>query len=139
MVLQQITAQERDRHQRAIVRMRDRLFSKHRPEDYLVVPASERVIAAYAESRWNAACGGYRVLHVGGLSYSVDCADEAGLSSFTVSHNEADRFFFWLSAAKGHTVNSMLVRFSELDELPYEYVSSYRRSCALALVRATRG
>lgn len=129
VVLELLTAQERERHEKAIARVRERLFSRHRADDYPVVFASERVIAAYAESRWNAACGDYRVLHLGGLSYSVDCVDEAGLSRFSVSHDEDDRFSFWLSAAKGHTVNSLLLRFRELDELPYAYVSSYRRSC----------
>lgn len=136
MVLDLITAKERERHERAIAKIRERLFSRHHADDYRVVSASERVIAPYAESRWNAACGDYRVLYLGGLSYSVDCADEAGLSRFSVSHDEDDRFSFWLSAAKGHTVNSLLLRFRELDELPYAYVSSYRRSCARAIRQA---
>lgn len=133
MVLELITARERERHEKAIAKIRERLFSRHHAEDYRVAPVSECVIAAYAESRWNAACGDYRVLHLGGLSYAVDCADEAGLSRFCVPHEEDDRFSFWLSAAKGHTVNSLLLRFRELDELPFMYVSSYRRSCARAI------
>jgi hypothetical protein len=129
MVLQELTEQERTRHERAIEKIRHRLFSKHRPEDYLVVPRSEKRIGASAASCWNAASGSYRVVTWGGLSYAVDCADEVGPARFSVSHATADRFHFWLSAAEHYTVNALIISFSELDQVPYDYVSSYRRVC----------
>lgn len=76
----------------------------------------------------NAACGDYRVVHWGRLSYAVDCADAAGSCEFSVSHAEGSGFHFWLKAAKGHTLCSVSVRFHKLDEIPHSYVQSYRRS-----------
>lgn len=128
MVSAPLTSAEQARHERAIEKIRRQLFRKYTPADYFIVPASEHVFAAYAEGRWNEACGAYRVLHLGGISYSVDCADAAGLSKFHLSHAEADRFNFWLTAMPGHTISALNVRFCELDEIPYAYVSSYRRA-----------
>lgn len=135
MVLQELTEQDRACHERAVERIRCRLFSKHGPEDYLVVPGSEKLIRASAASCWNAASGSYRVVTWGGLSYAVDCAGEAGPARFSVSHAKADRFHFWLSAAERYTVNALLIRFAELSEVPYYYVSSYRRACSRTLRR----
>jgi hypothetical protein len=128
MVLEALTSIEQARHLEAIDRLRRQLFCRHSPAECFIVPSSEHLIAPYAERRWNAACGNYRAVHWGGLSYSVDCADPAGHSKFAVSHDESDRFTFWLSAAKGHTINAMVVRFGALDEIPFSYVSSYRRA-----------
>jgi hypothetical protein len=127
-VLEPLTPEEWTRHEKGIERIRRRLFRRYRPEDYFIVQNSEQVVAGSAESCWNAACGDYRVFRVGGLSYAVDCGDAEGLSRFTVSHAEADRFNFWITAARGHTVNSAIVRFRELDELLYARVCSLRRS-----------
>lgn len=128
MVLIALTDEERARHERAVAKMRQCLFLKHSAEEYRIMPDSERVLAAYAEECWNAACGTYRLVHLGGLEYRVDCSDPAGASRFAVSHSGADQFSFWLSAAKGHTVSAMTVHFRELDEVPFRYVSSLRRS-----------
>lgn len=129
MVSVPLTPVECARCTRVLDAIRRQLFRHHSPVDYFIVLDSERVIPAYAESRWNAACGDYRVVHWGGLSYSIDCGDSAGLSKFFVSHEERDRFNFWLTAAKGHTLNSLVVRFRSLEEVPYSYVSSHRRAC----------
>lgn len=128
MVLEPLTLEEQARHERAIEKIRRRLFRCYQPRDYFIIPNSERVIAASAESCWNAACGSYRVLRFGGLTYAVDCLDQAGLCKFSVSHVDADRFHFWLTAAKHHTVSSITVRFRALDEAVYTRVCSYRRS-----------
>ena len=69
MVLEPLTPEERARHDRGIERIRRRLFRCYQPTDYFIVPNSERVIAASAESCWNAACGSYRVVRVGGLGF----------------------------------------------------------------------
>jgi hypothetical protein len=108
--------------------MRRQLFRKHRPLDYYIVPNSERIIAASAESCWNAACGDYRVFRFGGLSYGSDCCDKDGLSTFSISHIDADQFSFWLTAARGHTMACLNIRFRNLDEIVYDYVCSFRRS-----------
>jgi hypothetical protein len=128
VVLEPLTPEERARHERGIERIRRRLFRRYQPVDYFIVPNSEQVLAACAEGCWNAACGSYRVFRVGGLSYAADCRDAEGLSRFTVSHAETDLFSFWITAARGHTVNSGIVRFRELDEIVYARVCSLRRS-----------
>jgi hypothetical protein len=70
----------------------------------------------------------------------VDCADPVGASSFALCHGEADQFNFWLSSAQGHTLSALTVRFRELDEIPFQYVSSlYRANTApLYMGRAQR-
>jgi hypothetical protein len=128
VVLERLTPEEQARHVRGIERIRARLFRRHQPGDYFMVPNSERVIAASAETCWNAACGSYRVFRFGGLSYIVDCCDKAGACRLTISHVDGDRFDFWLTAPLGHTVTSMTVRFRELDDVVYAYVCSYRRA-----------
>lgn len=128
MVLDPLTPEEQARHVRGIERIRTRLFRRYRACDYFIVPNTERVVAASAETCWNAACGSYRVFRFGGLSYVVDCCDKAGACQLTISHVESDRFDFWITAPLGHTVTSMSVRFRELDEIVYAYVCSYRRA-----------
>ena len=128
MVLANLTPEEQARHEKGIDKIRRRLFRRYQPSDYFIIPNSELVIAASAENCWNAACGSYRVLRFGGLSYVVDCLDQAGLCRFSTSHVDADLFQFWLTAAKHHTVCSITVRFRELDEEVYARVASYRRA-----------
>jgi hypothetical protein len=128
VVLQPLTPEELARHAKGIEKMRRQLFRRYQPSEYFIVPDSEAVLRASAESCWNAACGEYRVFRFGGLSYLIDCCDKDGLSKFSISHDDADRFSFWLSAAKGHTMASLTVRFRELDEVVHDYVWSLRRS-----------
>jgi hypothetical protein len=128
VVLEPLTPEEQARHEKGIERVRGRLFRRYQPSDYFIIPNSERVIAASAESCWNAACGRYRVFHFGGLSYLVDGGDKAGVSKLTISRVDSDGFDFWLSAAQGHTVTSVRVRFRELDEVIHAYVCSYWRA-----------
>lgn len=127
-MLDLLTPVDESRHREAIDKIRGKLFRKYSQAEWHIVPASEGMIGAYAEHRWNAACGNYRVVRLGGLSYSTDCADPAGLTKFAVSHDAADRFNCWLSAAKGHTISAVSLRFRDLDEIPHRYVLSYRRA-----------
>ena len=127
VILEPLTPEERALHARGIVRIRRQLFRRYQPADYFIVSNSENIIAASAEACWNAACGDYRVFRFGGLSYIVDCRDADGLTRFNVSHTEGNRFHFWLTAARGHTMTSLIVRFHELDEVVHEHVCSYRR------------
>jgi hypothetical protein len=128
VVLQPLTPEELARHAKGIENVRRQLFRRYQPSDYFIVPNSEAVLQASAESCWNAACGEYRVFRFGGLSYIADCSDKEGLSKFSIVHSDADRFSFWLTAARGHTMASLTIRFRELDEIVHEYVCSFRRS-----------
>jgi hypothetical protein len=58
----------------------------------------------------------------------VPTVNRHGLATFTVLHLESDRFAFWITAARAHTVCSVTVRFREVDEIAYEYLCSFRRS-----------
>jgi hypothetical protein len=124
--MEPLTPAEEARHARAIQKIRGRLFHRYPPAGYFIVTGSERILSASAESCWNAACGTYRVFRFGGLAYEIDCADHAGLYSFSVSHFAADTFTFWLSAPQGHTLSCINIAFRDLDELPHAYVRSCR-------------
>ena len=128
MGLEPLTPEEEARHARGIEKVRAKLFYKHAPADYFIVQGSERIFSATAELCWNAACGSYRVLRFGGLSYDIDCGGSAGLHTFSVRHVDADNFIFWIGAPQGHTLSCINVAFRELHELPYIYVRSCRRA-----------
>ena len=128
MVLEPLTPQERARHERGIERIRQRLFRRYQLSDYFIVPDSEKVLLASAQSCWNAACGSYRVFRFGGLSYEVDCGAEDGRSKFTVLHCQADQFSFWMTGGRRYTISSLTVSFDALDEIVHARLSSYRRA-----------
>jgi hypothetical protein len=128
VVVEPLTPRERARHERGLERIRQRLFRRYQPSDYYIIPGSERVLAAAAESCWNAAGGDYRVFRFGGLSFAVDCKAEDGPCRFSVTHFEADRFSFWLTGARGHTITSMTVVFRDLDEFVHDRLAGYRRA-----------
>lgn len=128
MGLEPLTPEEEARHARGIEKIRTKLFCKHPPTDYFIVPGSERIFAASAETCWNAACGSYRVFRFGGLSYDIDCGGSAGIYTFSVRHFDADNFIFWLSAPQGHTLSCLSIAFRDLDEIPHAYVRSCRRA-----------
>lgn len=121
-------SEEEARHARRIEKIRAKLFHKHVPADYFIVQGSERILSVSAESRWNVACGSYRVLAFGGLSYDIDCGGSAGLYTFSLRHVDADDFIFWLEAPQGHTLSCIGLAFRELHKLPYLYVQSCRRT-----------
>jgi hypothetical protein len=126
--LEPLTPEEEARHAKGIEKIRAKLFCRHPPPDYFIVPGSQRIFAASAETCWNAACGSYRVFRSGGLSYDIDCGGSAGLYTFSVRHFDAANFIFWLTAPQGHTLSCISVAFKHLHELPYAYVLSCRRA-----------
>lgn len=120
------------RHQAAIDRIRSRLFRKHSPADYCIIDGSEEILPPSSQTRWNAACGEYRELTIGGLRYTVDCLDRDGLSTFTVLHQHAFEFAVWIQTGRGNTVCSLLVPFRRLDDVVFSYIASFRRVNAAA-------
>jgi len=126
--LEPLTPEEEARHARGIEKLRRKLFCKHPAAAYFIVPGSERIFAASAETCWNAACGSYRVFRFGGLSYGIDCSDSSGLYTFSLRHSDADKFIFWVSAPQGHTLSCISIAFRDLDEIPHAYVISCRRA-----------
>lgn len=128
MGLEPLTTEEEARHARGIDKIRAKLFQKHAPPDYFIVPGSERILSASAESCWNAACGSFRVFRFGGLSYDIECGGSAGLHTLNVRHFAVDNFIFWLGAPQGHTLSCINIAFRDLDAVPYAYVQSCRRA-----------
>jgi hypothetical protein len=122
-----VTPVEIARHQAAIDRIRARLFRKHTPAEYCILDGSEQILLPSAQIRWNAGCGEYRELTIGGLRYTVDCLDRYGLSTFTVIHQHALEFAFWIQTGRGNTACSLLVQFRKLDDVVFSYVASFRR------------
>ncbi|MDY0067760.1 MAG: hypothetical protein RBS02_15395 [Steroidobacteraceae bacterium] len=128
MVRETLTAQERRKHEKAIARLRQKLFDKREPSAYFIIPGSERILEALAESRWNAACGHYRLLQLGGLTYALDCSDPRGPAELGISHIEHDLFSLWICRAQGHTAHSSTVAFEALDDRVHDLVCSFRNS-----------
>jgi hypothetical protein len=133
--LEPLTPEEKTRYARGLEKIRAKLFRTHPPADYFIVDGSERILTASAESCWNAACGSYRVFRFGGLSYDIDCGGSVGPYNFSVRHLDADRFIFWIGAPQGHTLSCISIAFRDLNEIPYAYVQSCRRT-NLAQVKA---
>jgi hypothetical protein len=127
-----VTPDEIARHQGAIERIRRQLFREYTPSDYLIVEGSEEILAPSAQTRWNAACGDYRELTLGGLCYMVDCLDRDGLTKVTILHQRAHEFAFWMQTGRGNTVCSLVVPFRVLDVVAFGYVTSFRRENAAA-------
>jgi hypothetical protein len=128
MVVEALTAAERRQHEKAVARIRERLFRRHAPDEYRILEHSETIIAAHAESRWNAGCGSYRVLHLGGLTYRFDCGAGHPPGAMSICHSERDLFSFWVCGAQDHTVHSSRLRFAELDSRVFQIVNGFRAS-----------
>ena len=128
MVIEALTAQEKKQHEKAVAKIRERLFRRHAAAEYRIVELSETIIAAHAESRWNAGCGSYRVLHLGGLTYRFDCGAGHPPGAMSICHSERDLFSFWVSGAQDHTVHSSKLRFEELDTRVFQIVQGFRAS-----------
>ncbi len=139
MVRAALTEGELRKHEKALAKLRGRLFRRYAPADYFILEGSERIIAAHAEDRWNAACGAYRVLHLGGLTYALDCGDPRGPAELGFCHVEKDVFSLWICRAQGHTAHSSKVRFEALDERAHDLVCSFRNSIVRPVYTMKRG
>ncbi len=66
MVIVALTPEEVAKHERAVEKIRRKLFATHTPEEFGIVPGSEEIMRATAEERWMAGVGEYRVIRWGG-------------------------------------------------------------------------
>jgi hypothetical protein len=114
LILQALTPEEQRRHEKAIAKLKVGLFKDRPPSHYFIVPGSEKVLPARAEEKWMQGTGNYRVLHLGGLEYLLDCADPEGHTTLTISHKEGSQFWFWIIAAKGYTLTAATAEFKDL-------------------------
>jgi hypothetical protein len=128
MVVEALRAEESRQHEKAVAKIRERLFRRHAPDEYRIIEHSETIIAAHAESRWNAGCGPYRVLHLGGLTYLFECGAGHPPGAMSICHWERDLFSFWVNGVQDHTVHSSKLRFEELDTRVFHIVQGFRAS-----------
>lgn len=131
MVIDALTPEEVVRHRRAIEKIKRKLFARHTPDDFGIVPGSEEVLSATAEQLWCASIGEYRRVTLGGLRFTI----AIGSSHFemTVSHFEHDVFTLHIASERGHTELASRVRFDAVDRIAWAYV--HNRQCVVALTK----
>jgi hypothetical protein len=126
MVIDALTPEEIARHGRAIAKIRRKLFGQHTPEEFAIVPGSERVLSATAQQKWCASIGDYRTITFGGLRFTL--AIESSRYELTVSHSERDVFILHIANERGNTEVVSPVKFNELDRAAWKHIENLRRA-----------
>jgi hypothetical protein len=126
MVIDALTPEEIARHGRAIAKIRGKLFGQHTPEEFAIVPGSERVLSATAQQKWCASIGDYRTITFGGLRFTL--AIESSRYELTVSHSERDVFILHIANERGNTEVVSPVKFNELDRAAWKHIENLRRA-----------
>jgi hypothetical protein len=126
MVIDALTPEEIARHDRAIAKIRRKLFVQHTPDEFAIVPGSERVLSATAQQRWCASIGNYRTITWGGLRFTLSLGSSR--YELTVSHCERDVFILHIANERGNTEVVSPVRFSELDRVAWKHIENLRRA-----------
>jgi hypothetical protein len=126
MVIVALTPEEIARHGRAIAKIRRKLFGQHTPEEFAIVPGSERVLSATAQQKWCASIGEYRTITFGGLRFTLSIASSR--YELTVSHSERDVFILHIANERGNTEVVSPVKFNELDRAAWKHVENLRRT-----------
>jgi hypothetical protein len=126
MVIDALTPEEIARHDRAIAKIRRKLFAQHTPSELEIVPDSERVLSATAQQRWCASIGNYRTITWGGLRFTLAIASSR--YELTVSHCERDIFILHIANERGNTEVVSPVKFNELDRVAWKHIENLRRA-----------
>lgn len=119
MNLQNLSAEDRRKHKKAILKVHKTLFGKKSPQKYYIVgqakvlPPTVTVLADIDSVRR------IRSVALGGLQYQVVLPGAPGHNIISVSHEQADRFGLWAGFASDigttrYTRFSFGVDFSEL-------------------------
>jgi hypothetical protein len=124
MVIVALTPDERARHERAIEKIKRKLFARRTPDDYGIVPGSEKTLSATAEQRWCASIGEYRRVTWGGLRFEI--AIGSSRYEMTISHFERNVFSVHAATERGHTELAALVEFDGLDRIAWRYIQNRR-------------
>jgi hypothetical protein len=90
-----ITAKELGLHQRAIERIRAKLFDRYRPEDYPIVMSTLEVIPPLMTERWDPA-GLVRRLKLGGFKFE-SFVPQAERVTAILEHQTEDQFGLWIT------------------------------------------
>jgi hypothetical protein len=126
MVIDALTPEEIARHGRAIAKIRRKLFGQHTPDEFAIVPGSERVLSATAQQKWCASIGDYRTITFGGLRFTLAIASSR--YELTVSHSERDVFILHIANERGNTEVVSPVKFNELDRVAWKHIENLRRA-----------
>ena len=126
MVIDALTPEEIARHDRAIAKIRRKLFAQHTPDELGIVQGSERVLSATAHQRWCASIGNYRTITWGGLRFTLSLGSSR--YELTVSHCERDVFLLHIANERGNTEVVSPVRFDELDRIAWKHIENLRRA-----------
>jgi len=126
MVIDALTPEEIARHDRAIAKIRRKLFAQHTPDELGIAPGSERVLSATAQQRWCASIGNYRTITWGGLRFTLSLG--ASCYELTVSHCERDVFILHIANERGNTEVVSPVKFEELDRVARKHIENLRRA-----------
>jgi hypothetical protein len=125
MVIVALTPEEVAKHERAVEKIRRKLFATHTPEEFGIVPGSEEIMRATAEERWMAGVGEYRVIRWGGLRYAIEAQGDP--FKLTITHFERDTFTFHISNKRGHTEVVTPAKFADIDRIAWHHVSNLHR------------
>ena len=125
MIIVALTPEEIERHARAIAKLRGKLFAEHTPDEFSIVPGSERILSATAEKRWCAGEGEYRRMTWGGLRFTLAIGSKR--YELTVSHFERDVFILHIANQRGNTELVSPVKFNDLDHVTWKHVERFRR------------
>ena len=126
MVIDALTPEEIARHDRAIAKIRRKLFVQHTPDELGIVQGSERVLSATAQQRWCASIGNYRTITWGGLRFTLSLGSSR--YELTVSHCERDVFLLHIANERGNTEVVSPVRFDELNHVAWKHIENLLRA-----------
>jgi hypothetical protein len=101
-----LTPEELALHEKAIAKMRRKLFARYSPGDYFSIPGTEEILAPSVTLRCQPSFNlTLREIRWGGLRWQVDGGYEPTPLLVCVSHWEMDRFNIQVTAAKGYTMH----------------------------------
>ena len=114
-----LTSQDLNRHQRALVRLQDKLFGKYRiVEDYSLIPESLTIISP-SVSFLVLGSEVVRTLSLGGVTYEINCPSKTEKLKLTISHKDKSVFGVFITVTTEQASFQRIattVEFLNLDE-----------------------
>jgi len=114
-------------HEKAIAKIRRKLFTRYSPADYFIIPGTEVVLPASVNVRFQPTYNETtQSVMWGGLRWDVDGGFEPTPLVVTLRHWEADRFYIQVTSANGYTMHINTFPFATLDESLMAMISASR-------------
>lgn len=137
MVLDALTPEELARQEKALARLRERILSSGSFAALGIGEVTERLVPGYAEMRWSAGIGEYRIRRWGGLEFAFS-TEGAGFV-VSVIHDLRDLFWVHIANDRGHTESIAQVPFEALGPFVWKQVGNCLRAHRESLERARAG